>query len=225
MYKISKQRRKKDKLLRRIVLLVLCVASVYVTTMLLVDNQIDNPSGKEVTSISILPPESQPGFAVYFSDKYKVGLLFPKDQDPLKADKEINTALESVTTKDFTIRIHDSPGFRYTPWLTPPPECVYDGALKLFSGSIGCDLQKTTINEVAFHPGSFKRDTTTKHTFLTPIKSGKYFLEMFVIYEDDCMTTDGRADNVCEFRSAQRQIKLTNFVQAVVEKNHELFGP
>lgn len=91
------------------------VACGVIALQLYADRTVLTEQQKQIVTRPILAPEEEPGFAVYFSDAHKLGFLFPKEQDPLRAHPEVTKALESVKTRDFVISLHYASEFNYAP--------------------------------------------------------------------------------------------------------------
>lgn len=222
------QQRKKDQILRAIAWLAILVACGVIGLQIYSDRTVDTEQVETVVTRPVLAPEEEPGFAVYFSDAHKLGFLFPKEQDPLKANPDITEALESVKTRDFVISLHYASEFSYAPKLAMQPVCRFDGALAKFTSlnDLDCNLeQMTDLSDALVYEGSFAYETTTKHVFLALVKDGQYFLEFSVEYVDDCMDDPRVPLSVCDARSEQKRSKLDAFVRSIAVKNHKLFQP
>ena len=215
-------RKPREHLFSLIVLLVFLLAVGFIGLQLINRDPkpIKSPAG--VQSKPKSPPSEEPGYASFYSDKLQIGFLFPKDQDPLTASKEINDAELSVKSRDFLIDVFNGPGFEYSPWPETSITCVYDGALNDFASQNGegCDFVKEKLSEQQFLANSFIASEKTKHVFIAPLQDRKYFIVFSVEYLHDC----GSAQNVCNARSEIKLRKLRDFVTSVVQKNPELFS-
>ena len=220
-------RQHKERILKTIAWSVL-VAAVAVVGFAVHETIPSNaPRSADTVPVPVIAPEEQPGYGVYFSDKLKLGFLFPKEQDPLKANSDITGALDSVKTRDFIINIYHAPEFTYQPWYSGQPMCAYDGALHSFKGSLedsACELAPTEFAGGTFFTQTFSKNNVTKHVFLTSVLNRKYFIEFASLYDENC-NVPVSPQNVCLARSEQKRSKLEMFVRNTAVKNPELFKP
>lgn len=163
-------------------------------------------------------PVQEPGFALYYDESLAFGFLFPKQEDPLKNNPEIDMALRSFRSKNFLFRLYERAGFTYQPFLKSQTVCRYDGALHAYSG---CQFATIDVGEsVKALEASFREGDTVRHTLHLKADYGKYLLEIATDYTFDCPES---RNSVCETRSQLKKQELRDFVHSVVAKNPAVF--